>query len=144
MSVQRWSPWRDIVALQEAMNEAVGEPFRRRVLADDGGMEIDLRETDDSYVVKADVPGFSPDEIDVSLHQNMLRISASRKSEEERTEGRWLIRERRTGRMERSISLPETVHADQAEADFSDGVLTISIPKREDAKPRSIQVRSGG
>lgn len=124
------------------MSDAMFEPFRR--LSSEGRMEIDLQETDNSYVVKADVPGFAPEDIEVSLHENMLRISANRQREEERTEGRWLIRERSSGHLERSISLPEPVKSDQVEADFSDGVLTITMPKREDSKARTIPVRMSG
>jgi HSP20 family protein len=146
MSIQRWDPWRDIVSLREAMNSLLEESFvRPRAGASQvGGMPLDLRETDDGYVVETIIPGAKPEDVDISVLGDTLRISAHVQDRSEESGEKWLIRERRYGRFERALTLPMQVKADAATADFRDGVLTISLPKAEVAKPRSIQVRSAG
>lgn len=146
MSIQRWDPWRDIVSLREAMNSLLEESFvrPRGGALTTAGMPIDLRETDDSYIVETVLPGAKPENVDISVLGDNLRISAEVRDEGERSGEKWLVRERRFGRFERSITLPTQVKADQATADFRDGILTITLPKSEAARPRSIPVRAGG
>jgi HSP20 family protein len=143
MSIQRWDPWRDIVTLREAMNSLLEESFvRPRAGAGQAaGMPLDLRETDDGYVVETIVPGAKPEDVEISVLGDTLRISAEVQDKSEQSGEKWLIRERRFGRFERALTLPMQVKADAATADFRDGVLTISLPKAEVARPRSIQVR---
>jgi HSP20 family protein len=147
MSISRWDPWGDIVSLREAMNNLLEESFVRPRGGAGGaaGLAVDVRETPEAFVVTASVPGVSPDEVDITVLGDTLHIRGERREErsEEGEQGRWLIRERRVGSFERSIALPTTVKADAADADFKDGVLTITLPKAEEAKPRSIPVRGG-
>jgi HSP20 family protein len=143
MSIQRWDPWRDIVTLREAMNSLLEESFvRPRAGAGQAaGMPLDLRETDDGYVVETTIPGAKLEDVEISVLGDTLRISAEVRDTSEQSGEKWLIRERRFGRFERALTLPMQVKADAATADFRDGVLTISLPKAEVARPRSIQVR---
>jgi HSP20 family protein len=143
MSIQRWDPWRDIVSLREAMNSLLEESFvrPRAGVGQTAGMPLDLRETDDGYVVETIVPGAKPEDVEISVLGDTLRISAEVQDKSEQSGEKWLIRERRFGRFERALTLPMQVKADAATADFRDGVLTISLPKAEVARPRSIQVR---
>jgi HSP20 family protein len=143
MSIQRWDPWRDIVTLREAMNSLLEESFVRPRAGGGqvAGMPLDLRETDDGYVVETIVPGAKPEDVEISVLGDTLRISAEVQDKSEQSGEKWLIRERRFGRFERALTLPMQVKADAATADFRDGVLTISLPKAEVARPRSIQVR---
>ncbi|HMM41881.1 MAG TPA: Hsp20/alpha crystallin family protein [Thermomicrobiales bacterium] len=146
MSIQRWDPWRDIVSLREAMNSLLEESFvrpRAGMAAMTGGMAIDLSETDEAYTIKTTVPGAKPEDVDISILGDTLRISAEVKAEEEREGEKWLVRERRFGNFERAVTLPSNVKADEAQADFDNGVLTITLPKAEAARPRQIQVRAG-
>jgi HSP20 family protein len=145
MSIQRWDPMREIVTLREAMNNLLEESFvrpRAGMAAMTGGMPLDLRESDDAYIVETVLPGAKAENVEISVLGDTLRISAEVRDEGEREGEKWLIRERRFGRFERAITLPSNVKADEASADFDNGVLTVTLPKAEAARPRSIQVRS--
>jgi HSP20 family protein len=148
VSITRWDPWGDIVSLREAMNNLLEESFVRPSPGTPGpgmasSLALDVKETPDSFVVTASVPGVPPSDIDITVLGDTLRIRGSRKDEVEETgEGnRWLLRERRFGAFERTVSLPSVVNSEEASADFKDGVLTISLPKADVAKPRSIPVK---
>jgi HSP20 family protein len=143
MSIQRWDPWRDLISLREAMNSLLEESFVRPRAGTPatGGMPIDLRETDGAYIVETIVPGAKPEQVDISVLGDTLRISAEITDVGERQGETWLIRERRFGRFERALTLPMQVKAEQASAEFTDGVLRITLPKAEAARPRSIPVR---
>ena len=146
MSTTRWDPWGDIVTLREAMNNLLEESFvrpREGAPTATASLALDVRETPDAFVVTASVPGVSADEVDITVLGDMLRIRGERREDEEQESenGRWLIRERRFGTFERTVALPTSVKADSADADFENGVLTVTLPKSEEAKPRSIPVR---
>ena len=144
MSIQRWDPLRDIVTLREAMNSLLEESFvrpRAGMVAMTGGMAIDLRENDQAYIVETIVAGAKPEDVEISVLGDTLRIAAEVREESDRQGEKWLLRERRFGRFERSLTLPAQVKADEATADFNDGILTITLPKAEAARPRSIPVR---
>jgi HSP20 family protein len=150
MSTTRWDPWGDIVSLREAMNNLLEESFvRPRPGAPGPGMAsslaLDVKETPDAFIVVASVPGVPPSDIDITVLGDTLRIRGHRREEsDEGGEGsRWLLRERRFGAFERTVSLPAQVEADEATADFQDGVLTITLPKAGSARPRSIPVTGG-
>jgi len=145
MSIQRWDPWRDFISLREAMNSLLEESFvRPRAGAPaTGGMPLDLRETERAYIVETIVPGAKPEDVEISVLGDRLSISAEIAEGDERQGEKWLIRERRFGRFERSVTLPQQVKAEEATAEFADGVLTITLPKAEAARPRSIPVRGG-
>jgi HSP20 family protein len=151
MSITRWDPWGDIVSLREAMNNLLEESFvRPRPGLPGPGMAsslaLDVKETPDQFVVTASVPGVPQSDIDITVLGDTLRIRGQRKEETEEAGegGRWLLRERRFGAFERTVSLPTTVNAEQASASFKDGVLTIALPKADIAKPKSIPVKRAG
>jgi HSP20 family protein len=147
MSIQRWDPFRDMLSLREAMNSLLEESFvrpRAGVVAMTGGMALDLRESDNSFVVETVLPGAKPENVNISILGDTLRISADVKDEGEREGEKWLVRERRYGHFERAVSLPMAVKAEEANAEFDNGVLRITLPKAEVARPRSIPVRAGG
>jgi HSP20 family protein len=106
-------------------------------------LALDVKETPDSFIVTASVPGVPPSDIDITILGDTLRIRGQRKEEvEESGEGnRWLLRERRFGAFERTVSLPSVVDSEGSSADFKDGVLTIALPKADVAKPRSIPIK---
>ncbi len=148
MSTTRWDPWGDIVSLREAMNNLLEESFVRPRPGTPGpgmasSLALDVKETPESFVIIASVPGVPSAAIDISVLGDTLRIRGHRKEEtEESGDGsRWLLRERRFGAFERTVSLPSMVNAEKAEADFQDGVLTITLPKADIARPKSIPVR---
>lgn len=151
MSISRWDPWGEIVSLREAMNNLLEESFvRPRQGVSMPGMAsslaLDVKETPERFVITASVPGVPASDIDITVLGDTLRIRGQRKEETEEAGegGRWLLRERRFGAFERTVSLPATVSSERATADFKDGVLTISLPKAEAAKPKSIPVTGVG
>ncbi len=146
MSIQRWEPFREMVSLRDAMDRLLEESFirpRGTMTMLGGGMPLDVRETDDAFVVETTVPGARPEDVDISVLGDTLRVHADIKDEGDREGERWLIRERRFGYFERTVTLPTTIKADRANAEFENGVLRITLPKAEEAKPRPIPVRAG-
>lgn len=145
MSIVRWEPFRDFMTLREAMDRLFEESFvrpRREWLAPaEGTLALDMYETEDSVVVKSAVPGIKPDDIDITISGNILSISGETKVEEEFKEDDYIRRERRYGSFSRSVTLPEALEPDKAEASFEDGVLTLNIPKAPEAKPKVIKIK---
>jgi HSP20 family protein len=148
MSITRWDPWGDMISLRDAMDRLMSESFVR-TRGDEGttnaSLAVDIREEDDQFIVMAPVPGVKPDDVEITALGDTLRIRCERR--ERREEGgenkRWILREQRFGSFERTVRLPAAVKADQANAEFADGVLTIALPKAEHARERKIPVRSG-
>jgi HSP20 family protein len=103
---------------------------------------VDIYEDNDKYVVKAELPGMKKEDIEVSLDGNTLSLSGERKQEEEKQEGENYRSERFFGRFQRSITLPAPVQAVKIEAAYKDGILTVTLPKAEEAKPKQIQVKT--
>lgn len=146
MSIVRWEPFRDFMTLREAMDRLFQESFvgpgRREWLAPaEGTLPLDMYQTEDSVVVKSAVPGVKPDDIDITISGNTLSISGETKEEEEVTEENYIRREHRHGSFSRSVVLPEGVDPDKAEATFDDGILTLTIPKVPEAKPKVIKIK---
>ena len=102
---------------------------------------VDIREDQDHLYVEADLPGFKKDEVDITLENQTLTISAEHRTEAtEEKKGDWLLNERRYARFLRSFTLPPTVDESKVDAKLADGVLRITLNKREETKPRKIQV----
>ena len=143
-SIVRWEPFRDIMALREAMDRMVEEGMVRAPAPfagwAPGGLAVDMFETDENVVVKAAIPGVNADEIEVSVTGDTLTIRAETKEEEEIKRESYLRRERRFGSCCRTVTLPGGLEAEKAEADYTDGVLTLTFPKAEEVKPKSIKV----
>ena len=108
-----------------------------------GGPALDAYEEGDTLVVEAHLPGLKPEDLDINVEQGVLAISGQTTAEEERTGRNYLIREHRTGRFSRSLRLPATYNPDACQANFEHGVLRLSFPKSESAKPRRIQIGGG-
>lgn len=150
----RWDPVNDLVSLREAMGNLLEESFVRPGQGGPGstpgrgspaGLAVDIRETPGAFVVRASVPGAKPEEVDITVLGDTLRISGEHRDEHTTPEpnARWLIRERRVGAFERTVRLPAAVMSSAAEAEFEDGVLTVTLPKAQEARPRSIPVKPG-
>jgi HSP20 family protein len=101
-----------------------------------------MYQTDDEVVVKAALPGFKADDVQINVTGEVLTIRGELKHEEEQKEKAWHIREQRWGSFERSVALPTDVVADKANADFANGILTITLPKAEEVKPKTITVKA--
>lgn len=146
MALVRWEPARELDALQGEMNRlfdnffggpANGGRARRWVPA------MDLVETDDALVLKADLPGLERDDVAIEIKDNVLTVSGERKSEHtEKTDGYYRV-ERAFGSFSRSLALPDGVNADHVQADFDKGVLEVRIPKPEERKPHRVEIGNG-
>ena len=101
---------------------------------------LDIYQDKDNVFVKAELPGMKKDEIEISLHDGMLSIAGERKHEEESKGGNSFRSERFFGRFHRTVSLPTTVDTAKVKAAYKDGILTVTLPKAEEAKPKQIQV----
>lgn len=139
----RWSPFREMVDMQRRLDrifDEVGRNLPESEWAEAGNwLALDVHETADAYTVETDLPGVNPENINVTLHENMLTISAETKREERSDNN--IISERRYGSFQRSVRLPNLVDADKVEAHYENGVLRLTLPKSETAKPRQIEVR---
>jgi HSP20 family protein len=145
MSIVRWEPLRDFMTLREAMDRLFEDSFvgrrpREWAPALEATLALDMYQTDDATVIKSSVPGVKPEELDISISGNTLTISGESKEEEEVKEEHYIRRERRYGSFSRSVVLPEGLEPDKAEASFEDGVLTLTIPKAPETKPKVIKV----
>jgi HSP20 family protein len=105
-------------------------------------LALDMYETDSDVVVTMAVPGIAPEDLEISVTGHRLTVKGETKAEAGSEGKDWVIRERRYGKFMRSITLPERAEADKAEAEFENGVLTLTVPKREEAKAKSIQVQN--
>jgi HSP20 family protein len=145
--VARLDPFNEMVSLRDAVSHLFEDAFIRPAgwpLPFEGAawsMPVDVIETKDNVIVKAAVPGVKPDEVDVSITGETLTIKGETKAEEKFEEGSYLRKERRFGAFQRTLALPVNVVADKAKAEFENGVLTLTLPKAEVAKPKSIKVK---
>ena len=105
-------------------------------------LALDVAENEDNFVVKASLAGIDPDDLDITLTDNVLTIKGEIKEEKEKEEGVYHLRERRYGMFQRSIALPVPVNAEKIDAVYKDGVLTLTIPKVEEIKPKKISVKA--
>ncbi|HET6407244.1 MAG TPA: Hsp20/alpha crystallin family protein [Chthoniobacteraceae bacterium] len=101
---------------------------------------LDVYDEKDNFVVKAELPGLKKEDIDINLHDGVLTISGERKHERGKKEGETFRSERFFGRFQRSVTLPAVVNASNVKATYKDGVLTIDLPKAEEAKPKQIAI----
>ena len=144
----RWDPFGNVRVLHRHMDRVFDDGFRGpRVLTWEPaelGFALDVYENDDALVVKGALPGVRPDEVDISVTEDILTIKGETKSEEETKDGSYHRRELRYGAFARSIALPTLVNHDKAEATFENGILTITLPKAEEVKPKSIKIAAHG
>src|SRR5437879_3827985 len=142
-TMNRWEPSRGATTLQEQLNRVLGDMLERA--GDESNLTpwapaVDIFETEHQLVVKADLPDVNPQDLDIRVENNILTIRGERKFENEVNEENYLRVERSYGSFSRSFSLANSVKSDAIKADYQNGVLTLSIPKREQAKPKQIKV----
>jgi HSP20 family protein len=145
MALLQWDPWRELSAVERQFNELFG-----RVGRADGGTErlwaphLEAFHTKDDFVVRLDLPGVKPDEVDVSVSDNVLVIRGERHLEDELQEGRFLRRERSYGRFERQVLLPEGTDVGAIQARFDLGVLEVRVPHPQAKEPTRVRIETGG
>lgn len=138
-SIVRYDPFRDIGSVRDEMDRVFSRAFGQR-LASTWTPALDVYEGTDSFVLSAEVSGLSADQIDVEFDDNVLTISGERTFEERSEEGRYHRVERAYGSFSRSVSLPTGVKSDEISAEVVNGVLTVTVPKADEVKPRKIAV----
>ena len=151
MAIVRWEPFRDLLSLQDRMNRLFDESYRgaNRGAADEwalGGSwapAVDIYEQEGNIVLKAELPGVDPKAVDIRLENNTLTLRGERKLDNEVKEDNYHRVERSYGSFSRAFTLPTVVDQGNIKAEFKDGVLKLTLPKREEAKPRQIQINVG-
>jgi HSP20 family protein len=143
-NLTRWEPVREMMTLREAMDRLFDDAFTRPLSLRDGWSSpaIDMYQTDNDVVVKVALPGFKADDVQINVTGDLLTIRGEMKHEEEQKDKSWHIREHRWGSFERSVSLPTNVVSDKAQAEFDNGILTITLPKAKEVKPKTITVKA--
>ena len=148
MSLVRWrdrgelSPWAPLRDLEGQFNRLFGELARDYDLFDRGwAPAVDLKENEQEYTLEADLPGMKKDEIEITVMDNAITLKGERKHETETKEKDYHRVERRYGSFERTFEIPGGFDADKIAARFDNGVLKVTLPKREEAKPKQIDVK---
>ena len=143
MAIVRWEPFRELSSLQTEMNRLFNAAFENQGNGPSTRRwtpAMDLLETDDEFVLRADLPGMSESDVSIELEDNVLTLSGERKAEhEEKREGFYRV-ERASGAFTRSLTLPKGVDPEGVHASFDRGVLEVRIPKPEQRKPRKISI----
>jgi HSP20 family protein len=148
-NIIRWDPFGEMVHLRRTMDRLLDDSFPRpwRLVGWENGeafLPLDVYETDDELVVKASLPGIKPEDVDVSITGDTLSIKGEYKAEEEEKKRNYYRQEHRFGSFHRAITLPTKVESDKTEAVFEHGVLTLTMPKAEAMKPKTIKVKARG
>lgn len=148
-ALTRWDPAADFAAMRTMMDRLFEQPFPRLPFRNGeelgaASLSLDVVETGDTYVIKAAVPGVEPKDVDISVDEDVLTIRGEFNKREESNEDNYLRREIRYGSFQRQLRLPPTVEPEKAEATFENGMLTLSLPKKPEARARSIKITPQG
>jgi HSP20 family protein len=136
----RWNPTRRGMDLFNEFDRMVSE--MNDWTSRDWRLALDVSENEDAFMVEAAMPGINPDDLDITLEDNILTIQGETKAERDVEESRYHLRERRFGRFSRSLQLPTAINADEVEAEYTNGVLILTIPKAEEIKPKRIAIKA--
>jgi HSP20 family protein len=145
MAIVRWNPWGELFNLHSQMDELFSalSPSTSTTNGGERGylqLPVDIRQTEDAFLIEASVPGFKPDEVEVTFDDGILTIKGNHNEEQEKTGGDWVRRERRMSSVYRQVGLPAEVRADEIKASFEHGVLRITVPRAQRAQPKRIPV----
>jgi HSP20 family protein len=148
MAIVRWEPLRELTTLQNEMNRLFGSVVDTPPQGNGGTLRrwmpaMDLVETADHFVLRADLPGMSEEDVNIEVEERVLTISGERKAEQAESKDGYHRVERAFGSFARSLTLPEGVNAEAVSASFDRGVLEVRIPKPEQRKPRKISIGVG-
>lgn len=145
-TLTRWEPWRELTAMRRAFDRFFDEPYEPRFTTpwrmEEFDLMVDVAEDENAYIIKASLPGVKPEDVEVTLQNNVLTLKGEAKADREIKEERYHLRERSYGSFVRSLILPTNVKADQIEAKHEDGVLIVRLPKVEEDKPKKIAVKT--
>ena len=143
-NMTRWDPFNEMLSLREAMNQLLEDSFvsPNTTRRGQGGFvpALDVSETEDGYLVEAALPGMKPEDLQITVENNVLTIKGELRQESEDKKRNYHRVERRYGSFQRTVALPTTVKADAIQASLNNGILRLDIPKAEEVKPRRINV----
>jgi HSP20 family protein len=140
-AITRWDPFRNISSLQEQVNRLLESSLPNR--GDNSATwapAVDIYETENELVLKADLPEVNEKDLDVRIENNMLTIGGARKFEQQVKQDNYLRLERTYGSFSRSFGLPNTVNTEAIKAEYKNGVLTVELPKRAESKPKQVKI----
>jgi len=144
MSMELWNPFRDMVTLRDAMDRMFQEGFSRPggSFAGRGMVPLDIADKGNTFEITATMPGVKPDDVQITVQGDTLSIRGETTTEHERQDQNqnWIAHERQSGAFYRSVTLPTPVNADKAQAHFEHGILHLTLPKSESAKPKQIRI----
>jgi HSP20 family protein len=145
MAIVRWEPFRDLLTTQQEFNRLFNDFFPRRLGSEEVSTRtwapaVDIYEKDNELVLKADLPGVDPKDVEVRIENGTLYLKGERKQEKEVNEENYHRVERHYGTFARSFSLPESIDEAKVKAEYKDGQLTLTMPKREEAKPKTVKI----
>jgi len=148
MAVIRWTPFRELATVQDRMNKLFEDVLRPSYRQDEGmtaawAPAVDIYETDKEIVLKAELPEVQEKDVDVKVEDNVLTIAGERRMEKEVKEESYHRIERSYGSFQRSFTLPQTVDRERIAAAYKDGVLRVTLPKKEEVKPKQIKIELG-
>ena len=145
MAIVRWEPFRDLFVTQDRFNRLFNETFSRAFGDEEAPVRswapaVDILENEGNIVLKAELPGIDPKDVEVRVEDNTLYLKGERKFEKEVKEENYHRVERSYGSFARSFALPGSIDSEKVQAEYKDGLLTLTIPKREEAKPKTIKI----
>lgn len=140
----QWEPFRELLSMRRDLDRLFDESLSRPAISGNNWLNplVDMYQTDDEIVVKATIPGIHPDDVDIQITGDTLTIRAESKEEQETKDATYHLREQRYRSFSRTLTLPAPVLSDKADAEVVNGVLELHLPKAEEAKPKSIQVKA--
>lgn len=146
-NLTRWEPFRELQTMRSMMDRFFDEPFFSAPhlwsqRGENFSVPLDVIEEEGQYIVKASMPGITPEDVEITLTDNVLTIKGETKRESEDTQANYHVRERQYGSFMRQIALPMQIDSEHVEATHENGVLTLRLPKSESAKPKKIPVRT--
>lgn len=147
MSLMRWEPFSDLMSLRQAMDRLMEDSFVHPSrlslgLGPVSAIPIDVYQTPNEVVVKAALPGVKPEDVEVTITGDTLTIKGETKAEEQVKREDYLYQEHRYGSFNRTLTLPSNLQSDKVDATFGNGILTLTIPKAEETKPKLIKVKA--
>ena len=140
MSLVKWDPFRELNAFNERLGTFLGRNWESPPSMSAWNPSVDVFENDNDVVFKAELPGMNAKDIEVKLENNVLMIKGERRFEKETDEKNYHRIEREYGTFSRSFALPTAVNADNVTAEYKDGILKVTLPKKEEIKPKPIKI----
>ena len=134
----RWDPFRDLRTVEEEFDRMVGQAFSKNAWVP----ALDVRESEDRFMVTMDLPGLEPDQVEVTFEDQVLTVRGTREFSKDAEDEHYHRIERSYGSFARSVRLPHTADVEKIQASFDKGVLSIEVPKREEAKPKRIEIKA--